>query len=519
MSSLFTSCKKEQPWWDADIVAPIAYSELSLGQIFADTLLATNPDSSLSIAYDSELFKFTFDSLIEIPDTTIFYNHPFPLFTPYLASPSDSFPAISNPPTTYNLNGVFLKRVLLRQGTIKVHLNSTASTAINYKISVPQASLNGVPLFLTINVPAPATSGDSTIVNQTYNVSGYDFNLAGPNGNKTNYLETYTGIVVAQSGYINPGEYVKAWITIEDMVPEFARGYFGNQTVNLGPDTAAFDVFNSIQPGILNLSSAWMNLTVTNEFGVDLRATFQNIKSSNSYSGNQVTLNGSPIAGPFNVTRATQTGITANPVQAFIKNLYLDQNNSNLVPFINVMPNNIQYSLNAQLNPLGNVSGYNDFAFYGTSLKARMQMEVPLNFSASDLGLSDTVDIDLSGVAQTENINSGYLTLLAENGYPMSLRLQGFILNNNLQVIDSLFSIPNTIAAPAIDGNGKVIQAIKSELKVPLTQEKIARLKEAKKIIFKAWFSTSPSTQNVKFYDHYKLLLKLKADINYSVNK
>ncbi len=515
---IFSSCKRSEPWWDADLVAPIAYSNMTLSNIFADSLLQSNSDSSLKIAFSSELFNYKVDSLINIPDTSTNYYYPFPIVTPYLTTNNQYF-SFSNPPTTYNLNGVFLKRVLLRTGKIRVDVVSTVTPNFGYKINVPLAKLNGVPLLFIAPVPGPPIIGDTVKVTTYFDISGYDIDFSGPLGNKTNYVETFAGVEFTEADSIYPGQSVRTTITFQDLVPDYARGYFGTQTVAVGPDTAAFDVFNQIQAGMLNLNDASLNLKITNEFGADLRATVNSIKSLNLNTGTNVTLSGSPIASPFNVTRAIQTGITASSVVPTIKNISLNGSNSNLVSFINNMPGALSYSITAQLNPLGNVSGYNDFAFYGTSLKANMDVDIPLYFSASEITLRDTVDIDLSGVSQTNNINRGTLTLIATNGYPFSLNIQGFLLNEFGQITDSLFVQNSLVDAPALDIFYKVVTPKTSNLYIYLTPEKITKLKASKKIIFRAKFNTASYPSQVKFYNYYKLGLKLTSDINYSINK
>ena len=65
---------------------------------------------------------------------------------------------------------------------------------------------------------------------------------------------------------------------------------------------------------MLSLNDASLSLKVINQFGADLRATVNSIKSLNLNSGNNVTLSGTPIASPFNINPAFQTGI---PITTF----------------------------------------------------------------------------------------------------------------------------------------------------------------------------------------------------------
>lgn len=65
----FFGCKKsfEPPSWDADIITPIAKSNLSISNLAGgSTSLQVNADTTVSIVYSNELFDFTMDSLVAI---------------------------------------------------------------------------------------------------------------------------------------------------------------------------------------------------------------------------------------------------------------------------------------------------------------------------------------------------------------------------------------------------------------------------------------------------------------------
>ncbi|MBI5219392.1 MAG: hypothetical protein HY958_10725 [Bacteroidia bacterium] len=69
------SCKKEssEPNWDVNLLAPLAKATLTVDNIIADTLKKVNPDNSISLVYQSGLYKFSLDTLFKIPDTTVNY--------------------------------------------------------------------------------------------------------------------------------------------------------------------------------------------------------------------------------------------------------------------------------------------------------------------------------------------------------------------------------------------------------------------------------------------------------------
>ena len=131
----------------------------------------------------------------------------------------------------------------------------------------------------------------------------------------------------------------------------------------------------------------------------------------------------------------------------------------------------------------GNISGNNDFIYYGNGLRADLEMNIPLAFSASELTLKDTADFNLGNVSMIENINSGKLNVRVNNGFPFSTGIQAYLLSDQGMLLDSLFSLPGIANAGVVNSNLVVIQPTLTILEIPLNQEKISHLQSAKKII------------------------------------
>jgi hypothetical protein len=72
---LFFSCKKDdiKPSWDTDLLVPIAFTQLSITDLLADSLEKINSDNTISLVYQTRLADFTLDTLIKLPDTNFQY--------------------------------------------------------------------------------------------------------------------------------------------------------------------------------------------------------------------------------------------------------------------------------------------------------------------------------------------------------------------------------------------------------------------------------------------------------------
>ena len=86
ISLLALSCRKDGsgPSWDVDVLVPIVKTELTLKNLVADSLLASDPNGALSIAFDGTVFRLNLDTLVEIPNETIQETFILPFGTIYL---------------------------------------------------------------------------------------------------------------------------------------------------------------------------------------------------------------------------------------------------------------------------------------------------------------------------------------------------------------------------------------------------------------------------------------------------
>ena len=530
--SLCFACKRNPTTWEDNIVAPLANGSLSLGNLFPDTVIKANADSSLVIAFESNLIKYDLDSLLKIPDTTIVVKDTLPITT-YVVNANTVIFGFQPTPTAnyYNFpNGIQLSKAIVKQGKIKAVMQNTARQPLQYIYQLPSATKNGVMLSDTFIVPK-AISGVPGTLTSYIDMSGYSIDFTGPNHNTFNTVLQNGALNVAptaQHDTIFLGQGLTANFTFMDMVPKYALGYFGSQNITVGPDTAAFTAFNAIKKGILNLNSATVSLQLINQFGVEMRASITNISSINTHNPSTVALTSSnaglnsvfmPAAHDNNGPNNPVVSVTPAP----IANIVFNNGNSNVKDFIGNLPGRLSYKLNAQINPpVGNNQNLgltNEFGYYGTSFSANLNINVPLFFSASNLLLADTISLNVGSLGKLQNVNSGNLVLMATNSYPFTINLNAQLLDANRHIIDNLFSSPSIIQAAPLDANGKVSYPLKSKLNIPLTPAKISNLQKAKYIYYSASFTTVNQPNQVKFYSNYTLDLLLTADINYTLGK
>ncbi len=521
-SFLFVSCRKanDGPSWDTELLAPIANASLNLNNLLTNSVIQANPDSSLKLVYENNFYGLKMDTLFKIPDTTISQILAIPI-SGITFAPGTVIPVLSpNTNTTYQLPGVQLRTVIVKSGKVSYSIQSTVKHTTDFHYSIPSATLNGQPFSINITVPA-AVGSSPGIYNQIFDLSGYTIDLTGYAHNMVNTITTSLNVNISNSGdsvLVNNDQ-----ITISnkfyDIIPYYAKGYFGQNTFNIGPALSNFDVFKNIVSGSLSLEDVNFNLKIENPIGLDARMYINNLSSLNSHTNHLVDLQNSIMNTPININRASESnGYGTGTIYPTYANFPLTTTNSNIRPFVENLPDKLSYSLQIITNPLGNVSGSNDFIFSDHLLKAQLNMEIPLSLMANNLTLVDTLALNISNKDNVQNVHSGTLTLFAENGFPFNAGLQMYLLNDQHAIADSIFGYANTIDQAPVNSSLRVTDKKLTKIIIPVSESKMKLLYDTKHIALKVKFNTSAQPNYVKIYSDYTIDVKLVGDINYTVH-
>ena len=510
-----SSCKKETSW-DVDLAIPIAQSHLNMSNFFGDTIFQADPNGLLHIAFSRDLINLTMDSLVKLPDTTINLGY----IIPFNSTLNPGVKIFSNATSADKeikfdvSNGVELNKAIVKKGFLKIKYTNSYSQPLQFDYIINSATLWGSQL--TVNQVVPGSSSLTKI----YALDGYNINLTGLTGNKVNTLvQTYTISTAASGspGVLLQGQGLIINLSFIEIIPEYIQGYFGQQDLSFGPDSTAFDFLNNFSTSNLALTQSSINFRILNEFGIEMSSSIDNLKSIKTSPANVVTLNSGTRLQSINVGRASKTNNPSNPVFPWFKQININSSNSNLNPFIEHLPNYLGYSVKAKLNPLGNISAGNDFAYYGRGLKVIADINIPLALSADYFSLVNFSKVDLTQLKELSNVNSCEIKLSARNNYPFKAQIQGYMLNEQNQVIDSLF-IPgqNMIESAITDGNNLVLNYVDTKLVASFDKSKIENLTQCKQIKFVSYLYLPNQPTPIKIKDDSYLDLIVSAYLNYN---
>lgn len=511
---IFSCKKKEDTYWDTHVLGPLVYASLSIDNLLADSIIQANPDSSLKIVYQNDVYKFAVDTLFKIPDTTLHQFYTIPVA--FTLNPGQPVVNNNTSETTYSLPEVQLRTVTIKSGYVHYRIKSYINEETNFNYKIPPAKLNGNSF--EINVIVPAAVGDTPgIYDATFDLSGYVIDMTGISHNKVNTLYTSFTAKVSPDGQpvlVNTNDSIVIENTFYDVIPYYAKGYFGQNTFNIGPDETRFDIFNRIVDGTLQLEDVNFTFNIRNPIGIDARILINNLSSVNTRTGTTINLTNSIVGSPININRASESGGYVYPYNVTFP---LTVSNSNIKQMIENLPDKFGYAMDITANPLGNISGSNDFVYSDNLLNASLDLNIPLSLIANNLTLVDTVNLDITG-SVTEDLQSGTFTLYADNGFPFDASLQMYMLNDAGMVVDSLFPSINTIDEALVDANYKVSEKRLTKIALTLDETKMSRLLNTKNMIMKVKFNTVAQPNYIKIYSNYSIDVKLVGDFNYTIH-
>lgn len=485
------SCKKEDTVWDTDWSAPLINDTLSLEHLVNDSTLDESGGFYV-LDLTRTLFDLKVSDFVSIPDTTIEQNYSFSGNLPL--SPGFSF--VNNQEEhDLDMDGIELKFIILRAGTIDVRVENPLPTSTIFNVSLPGVKKDGVTFTRQFTAP-PGTSTVPGVTQESVDLSGYEINLTGATGGSSNKLRSLVAVSTDPNGpsvTITPADVTRVKATFRDVQLDYARGYFGDELVS---DTSEvfIELMNSISSGMIDLPNTSITFEIINGIKVSAEGTLLNASNTNA-QGNTVSLTGGQMGSSFNIDPAT--GNFENLVPS-VKSINFNSSNSNIEQFLENLGANQQLGYQMQLNPWGNVSGGYDELFPTSRLTIRMKAQMPLNIGMYDLTLRDTFDITLNQDPEKTHVKSGELILKASNGFPISGNVKIHLLNEGNALMYTVLG--SSDLKSSVYGSFKPehnLYVCDSEIHFVIPEGLIAVINDVKKIIVETNFNTPNSITNL----------------------
>jgi hypothetical protein len=405
-----------------------------------------------------------------------------------------------------------LDSIRMKGGEIVIYVTSTIKHTGTLTIYSDQIELNGQQYRQTIDISDPSGNFSTTL---RVPLAGSTLYLDNSNPDTT-FLEMVFEFTLINSGAdILASEIVHITKAFEDLDYQAVYGYAGvYDSLIIDKDLIEFSSTPEDFRGRIQLADPQLHLKVGNSFGVpfgiellDLEARFKDASMT------PITLD--PGVNPIIIDAPTIDQIG----QKIFSQTAIDRNNSNINQIASTDLTGIQFSVNA----LGNPTGFmNNFILDTSHLDVNIEVVIPMHLRAEGLELADTFDFKIGGEEGfgRENIKSFMFQLETENGLPLEVSTQVYLMDGNDNKLDSLFNEQNWNILPSgvVDDDGKVIMTTYKKVVVTLTESQIDNVFITERIMIKTLVETTDQgIRDIKFYSTNSLGFKLGARAEVSV--
>lgn len=406
-----------------------------------------------------------------------------------------------------NTNGLELKKTILKKAKVKIEVYSTLPDTLFFSYSLPTAISPDNKSFLAEEFVPPGISNSTgpTFVKE-YDFTGYTLDLTGKPGHDTIncFYSDLTGRIKQSLSpiFLTLSDSLDITITMQDILPQYIEGYIEKDTMFSGE--VPFNVFGSMKGGTLNFEKVNIAVSLKNGFGIDGSITAEKIETKND-KGQTVLLKDEALIG----VAKPIAGATKNPYQPANTQLGTELAS----PLLSIFPTKVSYSFKVHAG--SGVKQYDRFAYDFSSLKPSLDISVPLSLMAGGIVLSDTVAVSPTF---SDAIRNGTLTLIADNGFPLSAVLSMYFMDASGTITDSLTN-PQAIREAAIDPvSSKVKIRETTKISYVIDEARLHNIASASRLLFKVLFDTKPAGAMVKIYEDYTINFKIVGDIAYRVH-
>lgn len=513
LSCFLFACRKEATSWNSKWIVPLFQDTLDLKNLTNDSTL-TIQNGSYFLDLTRQIASIKPSEYVKIPDTLI--EQKFAISISSLNIPPGTSFVNNNEDHIFDLEDTQLKKARIKQGKIFFEVFNPLATKTFFEIELPSVTFENQVIKKTLEVPSGSFQNPG--FNQLeIDLSAYYVDLTGSNGSSFNALPSKLKVSTDPAGdyvVLKSTDSTKFKIKMEDIVLDYARGYFGTYKVS---DSYSFvsEFLQKNVKGSVDLPKTHLDVIFENGIKVSSKASVEKLANMNSENESTILLNHPMIGNPFTIQSATGSWENLSISQ---KTFTFDENNSNIEQFVENLgeTTNIDYEL--ELNPWGNISGGWDEFFPNSSLDVFLKAQMPLNIGLNNFILSNTFDVNFNQDYQKTHINSGTLYVKLENAFPIEGQLELAFLDEFDQVIFTIANSDKIKSAVYGTLNAFGILSSKSNLEIVFPESLLSRLNEIKKMSASIKLNTPNAQTNqseqISIPEHAFCKIKVQTSFN-----
>jgi len=397
-----------------------------------------------------------------------------------------------------------ISKAVLDSGLLVINFPDYTENGPILRLTLPGFTQNGVPLSIPL--------GENYISMDLANLD-FDFTDGDPPYNSLKAILELNPDDNPEYCEFLFSEDFNGSINIESIDYRSLEGYIGSHE-EIIEGRIELDFFSRVSRGNIRFADPRISLGIYNSQGVT--ASFQDdgqgfyIKGQNPLLSEGVEVHIGQSLENFKLSAPTAMGESANSLLAINKETEPDFGN-----FLALMPTQIDFRLPVIIGT--DVPEMNQFLYDKGELAIDLLLELPLEFSANNLVLTDTLPLNLDLKYDDLEIQKAVLYASISSHFPLFLDVQNYFLDEHYQVIDSLFTTWRQIQPAEISTNGIVAEPREALFAVEITRDKLLNIRNARYTIPVFQLST-PDQEVVKLISTYKAHIKLTGELDLNVD-
>jgi hypothetical protein len=214
------------------------------------------------------------------------------------------------------------------------------------------------------------------------------------------------------------------------------------------------------------------------------------------------------------IAAATQTGEGLQIIEP--NNTYFDFSNSNFNELLQIMPDQVSYTLEMISNPSGDSTSRDHFFYYEEPICVFVEVDVSQGVMIQDLFVENTKAWNGEGV-DISNVSKGKLIVVLDNGFPFTFDINLYLEDEDHLVLDTLL-FGEYIASGILGVDSSVVESVESRIDVLLTETLKESIRIAKFSRYELLIN-SADNKHVIIYSTDILKLKIIGDFTYRVEQ
>lgn len=501
---LATGCQKgEDLSWGVGVSGPLLKTRLDLFDIIPDSVLTGDCQNWAYLDFKQDVYTLDAATLIDVSQsiTKVWFAIPATI----MLQPGQAFIS-SLEETTFGFEDAEIRKIKVDKGLVSLSLLNPLTQPVVCTYALP-GSDNGQGHFAAeVTIPA-ATGSTPGHTEVDADISGYTILLTGASGNAVNTLKVQIDARVAQTAQpvqVTPFDTLRINASFKELTLESAFGYFGQHQITPGKKKIAINTFDFFTAGTLQLDSASAAIRISNGTGMDIRLQMRSMVVRNTKTNLSVTVNDPFMAQPVYISRGSIQAVSGMVVPTEYAFVF---DPATVKTMLELLPDELEYEMDMEINPMGNVSFGNDFITSSDPLKATFELSFPFSIHASGLTISEDVDFSFSA----PSLQEGKLYLIADNRFPFDATLNLRLLDKDGNEVDSL--LPAGVISAGNLLLPDLIQSVRTVIGIPCDAARLERLHRSKKILVNVVLDTKPNGVPVRLKTDYDLNLVLSANL------